>query len=160
MIILKPTFRYWLMTNLLWIITLSLLFAVSSCFPHGNYLIYGLGLLAFVLIANVLWSYVVLFNITYIIDIEQIIIKRGVFIKTTNYMEMYRIYDYQKTQNFFESIFGLMNVILQSRDLSNPCVKFIGLTNNDDVIPVIRARVETEKQRKNIVEFNNPYPLN
>jgi membrane protein YdbS with pleckstrin-like domain len=145
------------MTNLLWLITLSLLFAVAYFMPQGNYLIYGLGTLVCVLLANIAWSYVVLYNITYIIEQEQIIVKRGVFIKTTNYLEMYRIYDFEKRQHIVEAAFGLMSITLLSRDMSNSNVKFIGIANSDDVIPVIRERVEREKQRKRVIEFNNPY---
>jgi hypothetical protein len=157
MITLKPTFRYWLMTNFLRLIILSLLFAVACFMPQENHLMYALGLLAFVMLANMMWSYVVLYNIAYIIEGEQIIVKRGVFIKTTNYMEMYRIYDFQKQQNIIEVVLGIMNITLLSRDLTNPAIKFSGITNDDSVIPLIRGRVEAEKQRKNIVEFNNPH---
>jgi len=104
-----------------------------------------------------MWNYVVLRCITYIIDIEQIIIRHGVFNRYTNYMELYRVYDYQKRQNVIEGVFGLMNLVLLSRDVSHPKIVFLGLANNDDMIPLIRSRVETEKKRKNIVEFNNPF---
>jgi membrane protein YdbS with pleckstrin-like domain len=147
------------MTNLLWLIILSLLFAAANFISPGNYLLYCLGLLALVLLVNMMWSYMVLYNITYIIDSEQIIIKRGVFMKTTDYVEMYRIYDYQKRQNIIEVAFGLMNIVLLSRDLSTPQVKFTGINNSDDVIPVIRERVENEKQRKHVVELNNPHDI-
>jgi hypothetical protein len=118
---------------------------------------YGLGLLALIMLANMMWSYAVLYNISYIIEQEQIIVKRGVFIKTVNYMEMYRIYDFRKRQNIIEAAFGIMHITLFSRDLSDPIVKFVGIMNDDNVIPLIRSRVESEKQRKHIVEFNNSY---
>jgi hypothetical protein len=120
-------------------------------------LMYLLGLLALVMLFNAMWSYVVLYNIIYIIEMEQIIIKHGIFRRTTNFLELYRVYDYQKRQHIIEAIFGIMNVVILSRDLSNPAVKFIGISNNDDLIPLIRERVETQKLRKKIVEFNNPY---
>ncbi|MDR2233701.1 MAG: PH domain-containing protein [Tannerella sp.] len=103
------------------------------------------------------WNYLVLRNISYIINNEQIILKRGVFNRTTNYMELYRVYDYQKKQSIMETTLGLMNIIVLSRDMSNQKVIFMGISNDDNVIPFIRERVEIEKQRKHIVEFNNPY---
>jgi len=132
---------------------------VAFFMRQADYVMYLSGTFAMVMVFNAMWSYIVLYNITYMIAIEQIIIKRGVFRRTTNYMEMYRIYDYRKRQNVVEAAFGLMNIDLFSRDMSNPLVTFIGINNSDDVIPVIRDRVETEKRRKNIVEFNNPYGL-
>jgi membrane protein YdbS with pleckstrin-like domain len=159
MITLKPTIRYWVMTNFLWLLVLSLLFLAGHFFPAPRYVMYLAGLFAIVLLFTLMWSYVILYNITYIIDMEQIIVKHGVFRRTTDYMEMYRIYDFQKRQNLIEAAFGLMNVVLFSRDMSSPMIKFVGITDSDDVIPVIRNRVEQEKQRKHIVEFNNPNML-
>jgi len=156
MITLKPTFRYWLLTNLAWLVILSLLFLIVIFWELPFLLRMLSGCLFIVVVFGVSWNYLVLYNITYIIETEQIIIKHGVFHRVTDYLEMYRIYDYQKTQNLFEIAFGLMNVVLITRDAGHPQVVFRGITNSDDVIPVIRERVETEKQRKRIVEFNNP----
>jgi hypothetical protein len=141
---------------MIWFVFISLLFLSVWIFPIEWYLKYFLGIVAMTLVMTAGWNYVVLRNISYIIDIEQIIIKRGVLNRTTNYMELYRVYDYQKKHNIIEAAFGLMNIVLFSRDISNPKVVFFGIQNNDDVIPLIRSRVETEKQRKHIVEFNNP----
>ena len=157
MITLQPTLRYWLMTNALWVIVISLLFLTVLILRLEWYLKYFLGIVAMTLVLLTGWNYLVLRNIYYIIDIEQIIIKRGVFNRTTDYMELYRVYDYQKSQNIIEAALGLMNVALLSRDLSNPKVIFMGIADDDNVIPLIRQRVETEKQRKNVVEFNNPF---
>jgi uncharacterized membrane protein YdbT with pleckstrin-like domain len=155
MITLKPTFRYWLMTNLVWLVILSLLFLAVSFWELPFYVRLLSGCLCMVIVFGIFWNYLVLYKITYIIETEQIIIKHGVFHRVTDYLEMYRMYDYQKKQTIFEVAFGLMNVVLITRDSGHPHVVFRGITNNDDVIPVIRDRVETEKQRKRIVEFNN-----
>jgi len=156
MITLKPTFRYWLLTNLAWLVILSLLSLIVVFFALPFLLRLLLGGLSIVILFGISWNYLVLYNITYIIETEQIIIKHGVFHRVTDYLEMYRIYDYQKTQNILEIAFGLMNIVLITRDSSHTHVIFRGIMNKDDVIPVIRERVETEKQRKKIIEFNNP----
>jgi membrane protein YdbS with pleckstrin-like domain len=156
MIVLKPTLRYWLMTNFVWIVIISLLYLIISFWELNFILRMVLGGLSLVLIVGVFWNCLVLYNITYIIEKEQIIIKYGVFFRVTDYLEMYRIYDYKKQRNIFEVVFGLMNVVLVTRDSGHPQVVFKGISNNDDVIPVIRDRVETEKQKKRIIEFNNP----
>jgi membrane protein YdbS with pleckstrin-like domain len=145
------------MTNLLWFVFIALLFLSVLLFRFEWYVSYFLGIIAMIIVMSCTWNCIVLNCISYTIDIEQIIIKRGVFSRTTNYMEMYRIYDFQKRQNIIEVAFGIMNVMLLSRDMSNSEVIFWGVTNSDDVIPLIRNRVETEKQKKKIVEFNNPY---
>jgi len=156
MITLKPTFRYWLITNLMWILIISLLFLSAFLFRLEWYFSYFLGIVTMLMAMVSAWNFVVLRSISYIIDSEQLIVKRGVFNRTTNYMELYRVYDYQKKQNIIEVAFGIMNIVILSRDMSNPKVVLMGITNNDSVIPFIRDRVETEKQRKRIFEFNNP----
>ena len=156
MITLKPTFRYWLLTNLVWLLFLTLLFLVVTFLELPYLLRFLSGCLFVVFVLIVAWNYLVLYHITYIIETEQIIIKHGVFHRVTDYLEMYRIYDYQKKCNIIEAALGLMNIVLITRDAGHPHVVFRGITNSDDVIPIIRERVETEKQRKRIVEFNNP----
>jgi membrane protein YdbS with pleckstrin-like domain len=156
MITLKPTIRYWIMTNFFWLLLLSLLFLTRYFVPAPRYVMSFAGLFSLVLLYNIIWSYIVLYNISYIIDMEQIIVKSGVLRRTTDYAEMYRIYDFQKRQNLIEAVLGLMNIVLFSRDMSSPVIKLVGISDNDDIIPLIRSRVEREKQRKHIVEFNNP----
>jgi len=159
MIKLYPTIRYWFMVNFFNLIIIFILLGIATFFEFERYIMILFGVLTLLILFNCMWSWLVLSNITYIIDVEQIIIKSGVFNRTTNYLEMYRIYDFKKEQHLFEASLGLMNVVLSCRDISHPTVKFIGIQNSDDVIPVIRERVEKEKKRKNIVEFNNPYSI-
>jgi uncharacterized membrane protein YdbT with pleckstrin-like domain len=160
MLVLKPTIRFWIMKNLVRFIIISLLFLVVVTLTVEWRLKGILGFLALYLLCLSAWHYIVLNSVSFIIDVEQIIIKRGVLNRTTHYMEMYRIYDYQKTQNLMEAAFGLMRITILSRDASHHKCMFFGINNDENVVPLIRERVETEKQRKNIVEFNNPYGMN
>lgn len=155
MITLKPTIRYWLMNNIPLILIIALLFIVPKVIALSTYVRACMGVVTFVLLCMIAWSYIVLLHVTYIIEPEQIVVKRGVFMRTTNFVEMYRIYDYEKRQNLLELWFRIMNVVLLSRDMSNPKTVFVGIQNSDDIIPIIRERVEKEKQRKSIVELNN-----
>jgi len=157
MITLKPTVRYWIMTNLIWGIFISLLFFAVVFFRFEWYLNYLLGVVTMLLVMISGWHYVVLRNITYIIDIEQIVVKQGVFNRTIDYMELYRVFDYQKRQNLVEVFLGIMNVVILSRDITKSKLVLIGIQNSNDVIPLIRDRVEIQKQKKGILEFNNPY---
>jgi uncharacterized membrane protein YdbT with pleckstrin-like domain len=145
------------MTNILWFVIIALLFSIVCAFALEWCLKAFLGVVTMLIVLVTFWNYLVLRNISYIINNEQIILKRGVFNRTTNYMELYRVYDYQKKQSIMETTLGLMNIIVLSRDMSNQKVIFMGISNDDNVIPFIRERVEIEKQRKHIVEFNNPY---
>jgi hypothetical protein len=155
MIRLQPTFRYWVMSNFLWFVLLSLL--CSAVFLNmAWYVSYVIGCIVLLILCRLGWHLIVLRHIEYVIDEEQVIMRHGVFRRITNYMEMYRIFDYQKRQNIVEALFGVMNVILLSRDLSNPKTVLFGIRNDDSVIPLIRNRVETQKARKGIYEFNNP----
>ena len=154
---LHPNMRYWFLMNFVHIILTVCLFVFRTVFDEwGHYFRTIAGCAAMVIVCLMFWNIIVLMNIQYLIQDEQIVIKRGVLRKTVNYMEMYRIFDYQKKQNIIESVLGLMNVVILSRDLSNPQLLLFGIQNDDAIIPEIRRRVELQKKIKNIHEFNNP----
>lgn len=155
MITIKPTIRYWLMTNALPLLVVFVSILIINIIRIHPYAKITLGVIVCVCLCMSAWNYIVLQHITYIIEQEQIIVKRGVFFRTTNFVEMYRIYDYEKKQNLVELWLHIMNIVLLSRDLSNNRTVFVGIQNSDDIIPIIRDRVEREKQRKGIVELNN-----
>ncbi|MDD6553461.1 MAG: PH domain-containing protein [Prevotellaceae bacterium] len=94
-------------------------------------------------------------RIEYIITAEQIIIMGGVMSHNTDYVELYRVVDYKQRSSFFQQMFGLKNVIIYSGDRNNPELEMIGLKANEDIVSIIRYRVEYNRQLKRIYEFSN-----
>lgn len=146
--------RYWLLSNAIYLLAIIILF--FSPFVHklqAANLFIGIAIL--ILLSKVFWNFIVLLNVKFIISSEQIILKKGVINKSVDFVEMYRIYDYQKKQNILEVVSGLMKIYLSSRDMSHPFLKLYGIPNNNDLIDEIRKRVERQKEVKHIYEFNN-----
>lgn len=155
-IILKPSVRYWLLSNSNYL--LAIIIFCLCVYPFVlSYLIakYFVGICVLILLLKMFWNFLVLLNVKFIIDDEQIILKKGIFNKSVDFVEMYRIYDYQKRQNILEFVFGIMNVFLSSRDITHPVIRLYGILNDDELIGKIRERVEKQKQLKHIYELNN-----
>ena len=75
-----------------------------------------------------LYRFIYLCRIHYHIGIEQLVCEQGVFVRKVDYMELYRIVDFQ--------------------DLT-------GMRRKDDIVPLIRGRVEYNKRKKGIYEITN-----
>ena len=117
-------------------------------------LVVAIGIIVFVCLV---YSIIDMYRIRYIITGEQILYKHGVFSYTTDYIEMYRIYDYQQTRTPLQQITGLKTVTILANDRLNPALDIIGQENDRDVVAIIRHRVEYNKQMKNVYEIANRY---
>lgn len=109
-------------------------------------------LLAFLSILIRLWY---LSSLSWTVTDNQIISKEGIFTKTTDYMELYRVIDYQERQGFIQGIIGLRDIIIISGDKSHPQLVIKGIKGNKDIINIINENVEKSKERRNIYEITN-----
>lgn len=116
---------------------------------------------AFAVWVAVLLSLVLLYRLIYLrrtryyIGSEQIISKRGVLSRKTDYMEQYRIVDFVEHQSFMQQLCGLKTVRIFSTDRNTPQLDLVGIRRNLDVVRLIRERVEYNKLKKGIYEITN-----
>ncbi len=96
-------------------------------------------------------------SITYMITGEQLIFQHGVINHTTEYMELYRIVDYQQKKSFVQQVFGLKTVIIMSGDKTLPQLNIIGVKDSEEVVAEIRNRVEYNKKRRGVYEITNRF---
>jgi len=89
----------------------------------------------------------------YLVTPEFITIRRGIFFKRTDQVELFRVKDYIITRPFLFQLFGLMNLILKSTDLENSTLVMNGIPCSD-ITDTIRERVQQARQRNHIVELN------
>lgn len=66
----------------------------------------------------------------WIITREQIKIYQGVLSKRINYIELYRVYDYEEKQSFIQSLINNTNIYIYSGDKSTPELLMNGLKAN------------------------------
>ncbi|MDH6358969.1 PH domain-containing protein [Parabacteroides sp. PF5-9] len=157
-ILVRPNIKYW------FLISFPKIFLIIICFiserfisqlPNiGHYMRVGLGVVVLILLVMAFWDLMIIKNTRYIIKAEQIVILTGVFVKTTNYIEMYRIFDYSRVQNIGEALLSLMTVKILSRDPSHPLLSMKGIPNDISLVQTIRDRVELQKTIKGVREIN------
>lgn len=93
--------------------------------------------------------------IRYRIGGEQLVSEHGVFMRKVDYMELYRIVDFQEHRSLVQQLCGLKTVIIFSMDRNTPRLELTGIRRNDDIVPLIRERVEYNKRKKGIYEITN-----
>jgi hypothetical protein len=102
-----------------------------------------------------LYRFIYLCRIHYHIGIEQLVCEQGVFVRKVDYMELYRIVDFQEHQSLMQQLCGLKTVRIFSTDRNTPRLDLTGMRRKDDIVPFIRGRVEYNKRKKGIYEITN-----
>lgn len=134
-IILKPKFRYWLMKNFLLITLAIFVFIFSKYIREHELLKFISGTILVLLIFIIFYRYISMLLCTkWIITREQIKIYQGVLSKRINYIELYRVYDYEEKQSFIQSLINNTNIYIYSGDKSTPELLMNGLKANSDII--------------------------
>lgn len=107
------------------------------------------------LLLVLLYRFIYLRRIRYRIGAELLVSERGVLLRKVDYMELYRIVDFQEHQSLLQQLCGLKTVRILSMDRNTPRLDLIGLSRRNDIVPQIRERVEYNKRKKGIYEITN-----
>ena len=91
------------------------------------------------------YRFIYLKRMIYRITDEQLIYEHGVITRSSDYVELYRVVDFAERSNLLQ----------QLCDRTTPRLDIIGMDMNNDLVPVIRGRVELNKRRKGIYEITN-----
>jgi uncharacterized membrane protein YdbT with pleckstrin-like domain len=108
--------------------------------------IYGLGLLLFLI--RFLKTRYTKFEITDERIIEQI----GVFSRTTDETELYRVKDIRLEEPFLLRIFSLSNIIIMTSDKTSPLITIKGVKNEKKITDYLRSKVEKRRDEKGVRE--------
>lgn len=87
---------------------------------------------------------------TYRLTTERLLTERGIFNKTIDTLELYRVRDMQVTEPFFPRLFGLQNIHLLTADTSTPSVVIDHIPTALGLADKFRAQVEDCRQRKRV----------
>lgn len=149
----KPDFRQFLANDLpLTILCLAgLVVAGMDGIFLGNVLFWFSSAIAVCLVYRCLY----LRSMSYTFTAEQIIYGHGVFNRTRDYCELYRVIDFREESSFLQQIFGMKTVTIYSGDRSTPRLDIIGLDGKDNIIPILRERVTANRKRHGIYEIAN-----
>ena len=93
----------------------------------------------------------------YVVTEEQLIFLHGVFQHSTDYMELYRVVDYQQNRTLLQQLLGLKTVTILSGDRNMRRLDIIGVCEKENIVSEIRKRVEMNKRMKSIYEITNRF---
>ena len=112
-------------------------------------------LFAVLLSLHLAYRLVYLKRIRYRVGSERLVSAHGVFQRSTGYIELYRVVDFQERQTLLQQVFGLKSVTVFSTDRTTPRLEMTGLPKRIDIVDIIRERVEYNRQTKGIHEITN-----
>lgn len=113
--------------------------------------------ISFVTLAFLIYRFFYLASIRYLVTDEQLIFQSGVLTHSTEYLELYRVIDYQQKRTFAQQLFGLKTITILSGDRTMPELEIIGVRYDEDVVGEIRRRVEYNKKKRGVYEITNRF---
>jgi uncharacterized membrane protein YdbT with pleckstrin-like domain len=97
-----------------------------------------------------LWRWLVVRNTVFTLTTERLKIQRGVFNRTVEDLELYRVRDTKLEQTFFERMFGLGEVVLYTTDASTPEVHLAWLKDATLLREAVRKLSEERRDAKRV----------
>ncbi len=101
------------------------------------------------------YRFLYLRSMRFVISDGQFIYEHGVFRRTRDFLELYRIIDFREESSFSQQIFGLKTIQIYSGDRSTPRIDMVGMDTRDNLIPLIRERVGASRKINGIYEITN-----
>jgi uncharacterized membrane protein YdbT with pleckstrin-like domain len=88
----------------------------------------------------------------YEITEERIIETTGVFSRSTDETELYRVKDIRLEEPFFLRMFGLSTILLVTSDKTSPIITLSGVKNGNSLRKTLRDAVEVRRDIKGVRE--------
>lgn len=85
---------------------------------------------------------------------QRLILRRGVFNRVTDYVELYRVKDSHCTQTFVERLLGLGTIQLRTTQDSEPLVVLSGMREPEALWNQIRNLVEARRTARGVRELD------
>ena len=150
---LRPSWRQLLIDELLSILgalALIVIGGLDGVPAHTLLLCLGLAL-----VVKVCYRLVYLRQMVYTITGEQLVYEHGVFSRSRDYIELYRVVDFDEKRSFLQLLLGLKTIVVHSGDRTMPKLRMVGIREAADVVGCLRERVSYNRKRMNIHEFAN-----
>ena len=142
----------------------------SQLINFNTYILSGIAALLIIILSVYLWGWLfwlivfpcgyalqkwlILRSYGYELTSERLRVTTGIFTKSFEEIELYRIRDYSIVQPFFLRLFSLGNVILKTSDKTMPDVTINAIKDFMEVKDKIRERVEILRKEKDIKEID------
>jgi uncharacterized membrane protein YdbT with pleckstrin-like domain len=93
-------------------------------------------------------------NKVYELTTERLKISEGVFNKVTNTLELYRVKDLETRQPFWQRVFRVESIYINTSDISSPVVVIEAVPQKVGLADKIRNAVENIRMRKGVRELD------
>lgn len=152
-IIIQPHFLQWVINQLplLLLIGCGILLCGVETLPCRGIL----SVLMVVFSLQLLYTFIYIRSIEYRITDQQIIVEHGVFRRSTDYMELYRVIDFNEHRNIMQQICALKTITIYAGDRNMPVLNIVGVKNHLDIITELRARIIYSRELFKIYEVTN-----
>lgn len=97
-----------------------------------------------------IWKWLETRNTIYTLTDQRLKFTRGVFSKTTEDLELYRVRDTKFQQSFFERLVGLGEIELFTTDETSPTIRLPYIAHAEAVREQIRGLVEARRDAKRV----------
>ncbi len=124
----------------------------SQWINFGYYLVCGLLCFLVVPIFIALWRYFVVRTWNIEVTDQRIIEQKGVFSRTTDEIELYRVKDIRLEEPFLYRLVGLSNIWLNTSDRTHSQYKIPALVNGKDLREQLRLAVDVRRDKKGVRE--------
>lgn len=151
--IVSPHWGQFVIENVFYVVLLLVSALVLGYWDFPFRWLFHLALLIFFLI--LLYKYKYITSIRYCIGEEQLMVEHGIIDTRRDYMEMYRVVDYDETRSFAQRLFGLKTVSIYSCDRTRSRLDIKGVNARLNLVAIIRERVEYNKKLKGVYEITN-----
>ncbi|WP_019025534.1 MULTISPECIES: PH domain-containing protein [unclassified Thioalkalivibrio] len=100
------------------------------------------------------WCYLVVYFTRYTVTDQKILKRVGVLNVQIDYVELYRVKDYQLQKPLLLRIFGLGTVRVQTSDRSRPLFHLVGIRDSENVGMSIRTLSEAKRLERGVRELD------
>ena len=102
-----------------------------------------------------IWRWLVVKNTVFTLTTVRVRMRRGVFNRTTDDLELYRVRDTRFEQTFWERMFGVGEVILFTTDASTPEIHIPWLKDAELLREAVRKFAEERRDAKGVRAFES-----
>ena len=120
----------------------------------GSFILMGLLSVFIIPLFAIVWYYLVTKNTKYKLTNQRFKFSSGVLNKDYDYIELYRVRDYNKNEPLLLRMFGLCNITLISSDKTYPTFTIHAVPSDDDLINIIRNAVEASRKENKVREVD------
>lgn len=153
----RADFRQFLAEDLLIIAVTGIMTGAAPVLikHYDRYIALAVVLMTVFMLSVLAIRYAMLVSVRWTVEGETLCRTSGVLSRRTDYIELYRIVDYQESRTFMQRLLGVKTVTIYSTDKSDAVSNIPGVPVDMDLVGMLREKVEESKRERNIYEITN-----